>query len=89
MTESENDWIFDSVLNYIRSPLWKVPVSSFINEHSIVFDSDDENKLEYTKIHNDFKKLIEELLGNLLSEIGLNEEQFGEVCLKADQNPLH
>ena len=35
----------------MKSPRWKTPVYSFIEEYCIVFDSEDENKLEYTKIH--------------------------------------
>ena len=30
-----------------------------------------ENKLEYTKIHNDFKNLVEELIGELIAELGV------------------
>jgi len=29
-------------------PCWKTPVMSFLHENCIVFDNDDENKLEYT-----------------------------------------
>ena len=44
---------------------------SFIDEHCIVFDSEDENKLEYTQIHGNFKKLVEEMLGELMAELGV------------------
>jgi hypothetical protein len=33
MTELDKEWIFDSVINFVKSPLWKVPITSFINEH--------------------------------------------------------
>ena len=42
----------DSITEYLKSPVWKNPILSFIDEHCIVFDEDDENKLEYTDIHN-------------------------------------
>lgn len=42
---------------------------SYIDEHCIIFDTEDENKLEYTQIHNKFKKLVEELIGELLAEL--------------------
>ena len=38
----------------MRSPRWKTPVHSFIDEYCIVFDNEDENKFEYTKIHEVF-----------------------------------
>ena len=61
--EGENDWFFDIIINFLRSPRWKTPIMSFLDEYCIVFDNEEENKLEYTKIHGDFKKLVEELIG--------------------------
>ena len=62
---------------------------SFLDEYCIVFDNEDENKLEYTSIHNEFKKLVEELIGELLAELGVTQEQFLEACGKASKNPIH
>lgn len=47
---------------------------SFIDEYCIVFDDEDENKLEFTKIHNDFKKIVEDLLAELMAELGVSDE---------------
>ena len=58
--EGENDWFFDIIINFLRSPRWKTPIMSFLDEYCIIFDSEDENKLEYTPIHSNFKKLVEE-----------------------------
>lgn len=87
--EGENDWFFDIIINFLRSPRWKTPVMSFLDEYCIVFDNEEENKLEYTKIHNDFKKLVEELIGCLLAELGVTQEIFMEACEKAGHNPIH
>ena len=46
------DWFFDMIIGFLRSPRWKTPVMSFIDEFCTVFDDEDENKLEFTKIHN-------------------------------------
>jgi hypothetical protein len=45
------DWFFDIIINFLRSPRWKTPIMSFLDEHCIIFDSEDENKLEYTIKH--------------------------------------
>jgi hypothetical protein len=45
------DWIFDSVIAYIKSPNWKIPIMQFIDDFCLGFDSEEENKLEYTQIH--------------------------------------
>jgi hypothetical protein len=47
----ENSWLLDCVLSFMRSPRWRAPVVSFIEENCLVFDNDEENKLEYTTIH--------------------------------------
>ena len=46
------DWFFDIIINFLRSPRWKAPIMSYLDENCILFDSEDENKLEYTSIHN-------------------------------------
>jgi len=43
--------MFDIIINFLRSPMWKTPIMSFIEENCIIFDTEEENKLEYTDIH--------------------------------------
>lgn len=62
---------------------------SFLDEYCIIFDNEEENKLEYTKIHSDFKNLVEELIGELIAELGVTQEQFMEACEKSASNPIH
>lgn len=92
------DWFFDMIIGFLRSPRWKTPVMSFIDEYCTVFDDEDENKLEFTKIHmvsrepstmliillpQDFKKIVEDLLAELMAELGVSDEQFVAACDKA------
>ena len=53
---------------------------SFIDEYCTAFDDEDEHKLEFTKIHNDFKKIVEDLLQELMTELGVSDVQFVEAC---------
>jgi hypothetical protein len=62
---------------------------SFLDEYCIIFDSEDENKLEYTPIHMNFKKIVEELIGELLAELGVDQDTFMQACDKAEKNPIH
>merc|ERR1712070_908224 len=87
--EGENDWFFDIIINFLRSPRWKTPIMSFLDEYCIIFDNEDENKLEYTDIHRKFKMLVEELIGELLAELGVSQEIFLQACDKAEKNPIH
>jgi hypothetical protein len=40
------------IIGFLRSPRWKVPVMTFLDEKCVAFDNEDENKLEFTGIHN-------------------------------------
>jgi len=62
---------------------------SFLDEHCICFDNEEENKLEFTKIHKDFKEMVEKLLEELMTELGVTEEQFYGACEAAKNNPNH
>lgn len=77
------------IINFLRSPRWKAPVMSFLDDNCIIFDTEEENKLEYTTVHNNFKKLVEGLLDELMVELGVTNEQFYQACEKASGNPLH
>lgn len=46
------DWFFDMIIGFLRSPRWKVPVMTFLDEKCVAFDNEEENKLEFTGIHN-------------------------------------
>ena len=39
----------------------------------------------------DFKKIVEDLLQELMKELGVSDEQFVEACKKAESsgNPIH
>jgi len=86
----ESEWFFDMIIGFLRSPRWKTPVMSFLDENCIKFDAtEDENKLEFTTIHNSFKKMVEGLLEELMRELGVTDEQFVQACEKAAKNPIH
>jgi len=59
-----------------RSPTWVSPISTFVDDNCGIFEDQEENKLEYTLIHNAFKKLIDELLEAHLIELNVTEDQF-------------
>ena len=40
------------IIGFLRSPRWKVPVMTFLDEKCVSFDNEEENKLEFTGIHN-------------------------------------
>lgn len=56
------EWILEIMAEYLQSPVWKNPIISFVEEHCIVFEDTEENRLDYTEIHGNFKRLVESKL---------------------------
>ncbi|KAM8852360.1 cilia- and flagella-associated protein 36 isoform 3-T3 [Synchiropus picturatus] len=80
MAEDDSEWVVESIVGYLGSPEWVIPVSDFMENKCSVFDDEDENKLSYTEIHEQYKQLVEKLLENYMQEVGINEQQFLEAC---------
>lgn len=74
------EWLFDYIVTFLKSPPWTVPLNTFIDENCIIFDSDDDNKLAYTPVHQKFCELVESLLSSNLDAIGVSDEQFVAAC---------
>jgi hypothetical protein len=70
------NWLYDAIVQFLKSPGWKTPIMTFIDEHCILFDSEEENKLEYTQIHEKFKEMVDGLLEKLLAELNVTPEVF-------------
>eukprot|EP00903_Cladosiphon_okamuranus_P009751 g9270.t2 len=51
----------------------------FIDDNCAVFDTEDENKLSYTTLHQQFKELVETLCANSLAEVGVAVGDFVEA----------
>ncbi|CAN0178858.1 unnamed protein product, partial [Discosporangium mesarthrocarpum] len=73
---NEREWVFDFLLSVFRSPQWDAAVMGFIDENCTVFDNDEENKLNYTSLHEQFKDLVEALCSSSLAEVGVAVQDF-------------
>lgn len=79
MTEID-DWVFESVLQFLKSPVWTTPIHGFIEQHCQEFSSEEEeNKLIYTELHKKFSELVDSLLSTFLEELGVSVEAFVEA----------
>jgi hypothetical protein len=85
--ETENSWLIDLILSFFHSPEWKAPVMSFIEDKCIVFDDEEESKLEYTIVHKEFKHLAEGLIEAMLAELSATPQMFGEAMDLASNTP--
>lgn len=73
---ADQEWLSDYIIGFLKSPSWVTPVMEYIEQHCIIFDSEAENKLEYTAKHKEFKALIDGLLAAHLLEVSIGEEEF-------------
>ncbi|XP_071833300.1 uncharacterized protein [Apostichopus japonicus] len=78
---ADNDWVIESVIGFLRCPIWRVPILTFIESNCLVFDSDDENNLSYTDIHKKYQMMVETLLDSFISDIGIDSKVFLEACV--------
>mmetsp|Transcript_95651 Transcript_95651/g.205229 ORF Transcript_95651/g.205229 Transcript_95651/m.205229 type:complete len:221 (+) Transcript_95651:100-762(+) len=71
-------WLTDYVIQIMQSPSWAGPIQEFIEAQCAIFDTHapDENKLEYTDVHSEFKELVDSLLAAHLLEVDITPEEF-------------
>ena len=55
-----------SVVGFLASPVWLSPLQTFVERECLIFDAEEENKLEYTPVHNHYRELVEGLLEGFL-----------------------
>lgn len=82
-TES-NAWVFDSLVGFLHGPVWNVPLQTFIEEKSLPFEPTDDGEVldrpEYKKVHQEYKNLVDVMLGSFMDDIGITTEQFEAAC---------
>ncbi|KAB5518313.1 hypothetical protein PHYPO_G00164280 [Pangasianodon hypophthalmus] len=76
----DSEWVVESIAGYLGSPDWLLPLTDFMENKCSVFDDEEENKLSYTEIHQQYKQLVEKLLENYMQEVGISEQQFLDAC---------
>ncbi|NXN94501.1 CFA36 protein, partial [Rhinopomastus cyanomelas] len=82
--ESDVEWVVDTIAGFLRGPTWSIPILEFMEQKCEVFDDEEESKLSYTEIYQEYQALVEKLLEGYLKEVGINEEKFQ----KAFSSPL-
>ena len=83
---ADYDWIFDAVMHFFNSSQWDTPVMNFIDEKCVSFEQEEENKFEYTLIHEEFRQLVDDTLSAFLHRLGVTEKAFFEACQQAQSS---
>uniref|UniRef100_A0A6A7FNV9 Cilia- and flagella-associated protein 36 n=2 Tax=Hirondellea gigas TaxID=1518452 RepID=A0A6A7FNV9_9CRUS len=81
-------WVFDSLVGFLKGPVWNVPILTFVENKSLTFeaDSDYEGTSDYKDIHDGYKNLVDFMLGSYMEDISITPEQFEAACGKASRN---
>ncbi|XP_066946316.1 cilia- and flagella-associated protein 36 isoform X2 [Macrobrachium rosenbergii] len=80
---SEDGWVFDSLVGFLRGPVWNVPILTFIEHKSLIFEPGCEDDTEHRAIHEEYKNLVDFMLGSYMEDIGITPEQFEAACGEA------
>lgn len=48
---ADTEWLLESVLFFLKSPAFNVPLHDFVDVRCVIFDSEEENKLPYSEAH--------------------------------------
>ena len=87
--DAQLDWMYDYIVQFLKSPGWRTPIMIFIDENCGLFDNEEENKLEYSEIHTKFKDMIDVLFENLVGELNVHIEEFAKALELGRKTPVH
>ncbi|CAF1583827.1 unnamed protein product, partial [Adineta ricciae] len=93
MASGTDNWIADTVGDFIHSPIWSAPVRTFINANCLIFeyDDDDDNdtnesneKLvileEQKNIFTKYQRLVDALVTSLGKDLDLDRNEVTKAC---------
>ncbi|XP_018797293.1 PREDICTED: cilia- and flagella-associated protein 36 [Bactrocera latifrons] len=91
---TEDSWVLDSLVCFLHGPVWNAPLQTFIEEKSLVFDPNmhiNEDSPDIVAIHNEYKNLVDYMLGSFMEEMQITPEQFETACMEGrnPDNHLH
>ncbi|KAK1118345.1 hypothetical protein K0M31_015048 [Melipona bicolor] len=78
--KDDSAWVFDSLIGFLQGPIWSAPLITFIEEKSLIFEADIEENDEYQKVYQEYKNLVDLLLGCFMEDMGITPEQFEYAC---------
>ncbi|VDD91735.1 unnamed protein product [Enterobius vermicularis] len=72
----DNTMLFRFFLEFIKSSMWTLPIATFIEQKSLVFDREQEDKDLYKKIHKEFVSLVDALMECFCDDLHVKAEQL-------------
>ncbi|CAD6209790.1 GSCOCG00008993001-RA-CDS [Cotesia congregata] len=80
MAQEDSGWVFDSLVGFLQGPVWSAPLLTFIEERSLIFEADTQDSEEYHEVYQEYKNLVDLLLGCYMEDMRITPEQFEHAC---------
>ena len=93
MTSNNDDWIGETVGDFIHSQIWAAPIHTFIDANCAAFDYDDDEATdediaasiatsveEQMNIHEKYQRLVNALIVSLGNDLDLDETKVKKAC---------
>ncbi|XP_063985958.1 cilia- and flagella-associated protein 36 [Diachasmimorpha longicaudata] len=88
MGNEDSGWVFDSLVGFLKGPIWSSPLLTFVEERSIIFEPEMEDNKEYFEAYQEYKNLVDLLLGSYMEDMGITPEQFEHACTVNKQTKI-
>lgn len=75
----ETSWVYDSLVGFLAGPVWQVPILTFIENKSLIFEPDHEDS-EYKKIYEEYRGLVDMMLCSYREDLNITPAQFTGAC---------
>ncbi|CAF3510744.1 unnamed protein product [Rotaria sp. Silwood1] len=91
MASDNNNWIAETVGDFIHSSVWAAPIYTFIEANCAAFDYDDDTTEEddttlsssveeQMNIHQQYQRLVDALIEGLGKDLDLDQDELKKVC---------
>ncbi|PIC25366.1 hypothetical protein B9Z55_018325 [Caenorhabditis nigoni] len=75
-------------LEFITSPVWSIPIASFIEGQSVVFDRAQMETEVYIEIHKEYSQLIDTLIECFCEDVGTTPAELIEAIKTINQQDI-
>jgi len=69
--------------------MYSAPLMGFIDNNCHIFDDEEENKLEFTDVHNKFKALVDDLITGFIADLGVEDKVFMDAVTSKASSKLN
>lgn len=77
--------IFTKFMNFLCSSMWNIPIATFLEQRSVVFDRERDDPSLYKKIHGELESLVDTLIEGFCYDLNIEAEQL-LFALKHEDN---